>query len=597
MNSHLNMPRLINLLTIACFSILCGTPLWAKENKTNLTYEIIGLQEAEHDNAIKRLEQEQQNDPQPLSHAQIDERYSKAPAIIQKSLQPYGYFQAKISQRSLSQTSQNHWKASFTVVPGNQLKINQLDISITGEGAKTFQGIISELPLKQGTAFSSENYSKAKEMLMGQAAEKGYLNASFTQHAIYIDLKKQFVKITLHFATGPQYYFGTIKFNETLFANSFLERFVHFETGDHYNSQSLMKLQQDLQSTVYFQQVSVQPQNTETINLHVPIDIFVEPSKGQQYDFGLGFGTDTGARGTVGVNLRHLTDTGQYFTSFLQVSQIQSSLQARYVIPGKNPITDQYYLAASIENENVNSSKGNTQKLTFGRLDQYYGWQRALSLNYQWDHYSIRDDPYEKTHLLLPMVNFLKSKTDNILFPRKGYRINFNARGASSALFSNSSFLQLELDSRFVFSPGQNNRILLKGDLGYTLSGQIDKVPLSLQFFAGGAQSIRGYRYQELGPGRYLFVGNLEYQHLLRDKLFGAIFIDMGNAVNSLSNPKGKALGRPRNSIDLSDLLKYSAGIGVVWVSPVGPIELTVAKPLTDSSKNPRLQFTMGANL
>ncbi len=592
MNSHL---RALYLFTIVCLSILCWSNLWASD--TSLRYQISGIEGAAQKNAIKRLEQEQKNISEPLSEIEINTLYQNAPQIIQEALKPYGYFAATITEPSLQQIDSSHWQATFLVIPGKQLKITQLEVNVSGEGAEDFKKILKTLPLKKGHGFLNEDYTKTKDILTDHAAEKGYLNARFTKHAVYIDVKKQSVNIILDFATGPQYYFGKVTFVQDTFAESFLDKFVHFEPGDEYHSDALMQLQQDLQSTVYFKKVSVQPQSVETVDLKIPVDIFLEPSKSQQYDFGLGFGTDTGPRGTMGVNLRHLTDTGQYFSSFLRLSQVQSSLQARYVIPGKNPITDQYFLAASIENQAINSSRGNTQKLTFGQIGQYAGWQRTLSLNYQWDHYSIRNMPYERTHLLLPTINFLKSKTDNILFPRQGYRMNVHARGASSSLLSNSSFLQLELDTRFVFSPNQNNRFLLRADAGYTLADEIDKVPLSLQFFAGGAQSIRGYRYQELGPGRYLFVGSVEYQHLLRDKLFGAVFIDGGNAVNSLSNPKGKALGRPRSSVDLSDLMKYSVGFGVVWVSPVGPIELTLAKPITDSSKHPHIQFTMGANL
>ena len=67
--------------------------------------------------------------------------------------------------------------------------------------------------------------------------------------------------------------------------------------------------------------------------------------------------------------------------------------------------------------------------------------------------------------------------------------------------------------------------------------------------------------------------------------------------MNSFSNPEDNVVGKNEPNIDLSDTLKYSIGVGALWASPVGPMELTVAKPMSDPDKNPMIQFTMGANL
>ena len=96
-------------------------------------------------------------------------------------------------------------------------------------------------------------------------------------------------------------------------------------------------------------------------------------------------------------------------------------------------------------------------------------------------------------------------------------------------------------------------------------------------FYAGGSQNIRGYAYQSLGPGRYLLVGSIEYQHRLIRNFYGALFFDAGNAVN-----------------DFPIHLQKGAGIGLVWASPLGPLELTAGKALDIPSHPIRFQFTMG---
>jgi len=110
-----------------------------------------------------------------------------------------------------------------------------------------------------------------------------------------------------------------------------------------------------------------------------------------------------------------------------------------------------------------------------------------------------------------------------------------------------------------------------------------------LRFFAGGDQSVRGYDYQSLSPensqgdkigGQYLFAASVEYQYSFAERWRLAGFYDQGNTFNSLSTPS----------------LKSAVGVGVRWVSPVGPLRLDLAHPL-DGEGGVRLHFSMGPEL
>jgi translocation and assembly module TamA len=114
-------------------------------------------------------------------------------------------------------------------------------------------------------------------------------------------------------------------------------------------------------------------------------------------------------------------------------------------------------------------------------------------------------------------------------------------------------------------------------------------VPPSLRFFAGGDQSVRGYDYQSLAPedrsgrrtgGRYLAAGSLEYQYGIAEQWRLASFVDRGNSFDSLDQPE----------------LKRAVGLGVRWISPVGPIRIDLARALDDGG-GLRLHFSMGPEL
>jgi translocation and assembly module TamA len=156
-------------------------------------------------------------------------------------------------------------------------------------------------------------------------------------------------------------------------------------------------------------------------------------------------------------------------------------------------------------------------------------------------------------------------------------------------LGSDTDLLQTRLQGKFVRPLGQNQRLLLRGDLGLSYVSDFDALPATLRFFAGGDQSVRGYAYNSLGPedasgevigGRHLVVGSIEYERRIKEKWGAAVFYDVGNALNSLGDP-----------------LRYSVGIGARWRSPVGPVRVDLGIPITEAEDAVRLHISLGPDL
>jgi translocation and assembly module TamA len=118
----------------------------------------------------------------------------------------------------------------------------------------------------------------------------------------------------------------------------------------------------------------------------------------------------------------------------------------------------------------------------------------------------------------------------------------------------------------------------------------LDDLPLSLRFFAGGDQSVRGYGYKKIGPadregnivgGRYLFTWSLELERELFDQWSAAVFYDAGSAMNSFT--------------DLT--MKEGAGAGIRWNAPFGQVRLDLARAIDDGGNSWRVHLTLGADL
>ena len=232
-----------------------------------------------------------------------------------------------------------------------------------------------------------------------------------------------------------------------------------------------------------------------------------------------------------------------------------------------------------------------TLKATAGGLYQKRlanGWERGIGLRMEQERFSVGDDEGNST-LLLPSISFAKTHSTGGVDPRRGYSLQFGLQGAKEGLLSDIDLIHATAGARGLYTIWDKHRLLARAQLGALSSSDYSSVPPTLRFFAGGDQSVRGYGYRTLSPvdetgdyigGRYLVASSVEYQYEFIDKWRAAVFVDHGDAVDSLSDP-----------------LETSAGFGIRWVSPVGPIRVDIAQSLSDSDEGFRIHFAMGPEL
>jgi translocation and assembly module TamA len=171
--------------------------------------------------------------------------------------------------------------------------------------------------------------------------------------------------------------------------------------------------------------------------------------------------------------------------------------------------------------------------------------------------------------------------TDSQLDPTRGIRVAasvtpYAAFGGNAAPFiqskaSISGYYALDEDARYVLA----GRI----GLGSIAGADLDEVPATRRFYAGGGGSVRGYAYRTLSPlgplnhltgGRSLFEASVEARIKITNTIGIVPFFDAGMAFASqFPNFKEK--------------MQYAAGLGLRYYTPIGPIRVDVAAPL-----NPR---------
>ncbi len=581
--------RIIVALLIA--AALPIHPVWAV---VTFQYSIKGIDQEPLENANKRLKGKLSLIKQDLDQDQMKSFYHQAETEIKLAIAPYGYFQATVSS-DLKSLGKDLWLAMFYVKPGPKIRLRNLSVTIKGEGKNdpSFENVLKKLPLIPGKTFSTQNYDDAKDMLVNVAAQRGYFDAKMTTNKLVIDQAPYGADVTLVFNTGPRYHFGDISFEyitdpKKALTQAFLSRYNTFKKGEAYDNELLSKMQTNLSSSLYFQSVNITPLTTQTQGQTVPVVVKMTARKSQQYNFGLGFSTDTGIRGLTDVHLRPLTSSGHYLSLNAKASADQSDntadFKVSYNIPGFNPSTDLYKIdlqaqhshdteIGNYDNIKMNASYSNIVKT----------WEQTVGLTLLSERSEPINESEKSAIFLIPNGRWIKLRSNDPVSPTKGYRVNFSLRGASKATIGTCDFFQAYLQGQWLHSFGENFRVIARGEAGFMMIEDTNNLPLSLRFYAGGSQSVRGYHLNEIGKnesGRTLSVGSLELQRRIVGNFYLSLFYDAGQVgPNYFAN------------------YKVGVGTGIVWHSPVGALSLTVANAISSPDHPTLVQFSMGPEL
>ncbi|MGH8278022.1 MAG: autotransporter assembly complex protein TamA [Gammaproteobacteria bacterium] len=506
-----------------------------------------------------------------LNPAMVGQMNGRAPGEIRTALQPFGYYQPVITG-DLKQTA-NGWLANYTVKPGTPVKLRRIDVQIAGPGKDNpaLVKYLGSLPLKSGAQLNQPLYTQVKQRLLDIAAHQGYLDVQYTVSVLRVDPVQHWADVELHLATGERYYFGAVSFKQDFMDPKFLAQFVVFKPGDPYDSNKLLGLEFALNDSGYFDDVQVQAQRNEAgAARQIPVEITLSPRKRNKYVVGLGYGTDTGPRLTLGWENRRLNSVGHKFSVLGQYSHVLSSTQINYTVPTPNGPTLVYSLA------NVRQILANNVAYTTAiGVNRYttlnaWSWDQYLQLSHNRSDFAV--GPASVSTLLTPGSTFSRVVTDNLIFPTHGYRLSLDLRGASQILGSSTSILRADLSARLVETILPNTRLLLRGEVGATATRDFAALPLSQRFFTGGDMTVRGYAFNSIGPtdtegniigGKDMLVGSIELDHML-GPIFGvAAFVDAGNVFNTFNAS-----------------LEKGVGLGLRWRTPVGMVRFDLAHPV-----------------
>lgn len=488
------------------------------------------------------------------------------------------------------------WQLIIAVIPGEPVRIGDVNIQVTSaEHNDLFAPVLATPVLQRGQPLDHGQYERLKAMISSYAIENGFFSARFVRSELSVDLATQQANVDLEFDPGERYRFGQISISplEDL-SEGFLSRFLTFEPGDQYSSDDLINLRQNYNNSQYFNQIAVTPQFSQVDNQQIPVTIDLVPRARRAYSAGAGVSTDNGPRFRLNYEDRYINRRGHRLNGDLAVSTLLQEPSVSYIIPLHDPVNDSLRIATGFQRQETDSYISSTLRagVTWRSL-VWDSWVQNVFLNYQSEKAELTNVAVEsrniqtRTNSTISGINLARTHTDDPIYPTNGWRLFAQASGSHDSLLSDISFAQLYGSAKLIRAVGPG-RFLLRAEVATTMADELLELPVSVRFFTGGDQSVRGFQYGELGDtndlgevvgGKHLLVGSIEYDYRVYGGWSVAAFIDTGNSFRDFGNMA----------------LKESAGLGVRWLSPIGPIRLDVAKGL--DSGGFRLHITMGPDL
>jgi len=526
-----------------------------------------------------------------MNEAQLQRLVRLAPEQIRNLLSTDGYYSPRIETGLKLRGGQ--WLASLTVYPGDPVRVANTDLRVTGrindnpeQANARLKKLQEDWGLPAGTVFRHDDWESAKRNALKLLLLEGYPAASIADSHATVNQDSRTVELHITVESGPFFTFGKLDIQGLQrYPASLIERLSLIIPGEPYSQNKLLELQSNLQNSPYFSSATVKVDTNPDQPTSVPILVEVTENPARKLGLGVGMSTDTGARGLLDYRDLNIFDRAWQLGGTFKLEQkrqsISSTLQFPMAAAGFRDSINVLFERADIEGEV-------TQKTVIGPKRTFASGktETAFGVRYFIEKQEIKGGEISRRYTLSPSYSWTLRDVDNLLYPTGGYMVNVSVDIASRSLLSDQDFIRGYGRGAYFLSISTHDQLILHSELGIVTANSRNDIPSDFLFRTGGDQTVRGYAYQSLGVaegnavvgGRYLGIVSAEYVHWLSDTWGAAVFVDAGNATDTLDNPTPV----------------YGYGTGARWKTPIGPLNFDLA--YGHEVRKMRIHFSMGFN-
>lgn len=539
----------------------------------------------------------------PVSEFDVDDFEQAVLKKVEKAVQAFGYYNANIEILPIK------YKAGgdFEIVLNIELKqitiVNRVIIQADYMSATQAQTkviplklleVIEQVKAMQGKALDHSRYEALKGQVSTFALLYGYFDFKFLLHKLLIipTEDENVSGATVHwlFNLGERYKFGNIEFLQETRGHEIASKVKTFKQGEYFDQSKIGQYSIDLATTGYFENAIARANATKAVDKMVPIELILKPKPKDLYQFGVGFSTDTKARVSFDWERPWVNLDGHSLGANVYVSNPRKSVSLDYRIPKANPLNDFLNYRVSVKQTEEYQTKSDNVSFEVLRqwgAEQEDGWDKIGFFKIEQESFIQGLQEEQTTRLVMPGFTFNRTRKDGDIFVNWGDRQQLTVQAASKSALSDIDFFKILAKTKWIRQYNKH-RFTFRADAGAIATNDFSRVPSTQRFFAGGDQSIRGFGFNEVSEfedaliddeivrefigGKYLAVVSVEYAYNITENWRAAVFVDAGSANNKFASD-----------------IATGIGIGAHWLSPIGNVQLYIARG--DASFDEDFQF------
>ncbi len=439
--------------------------------------------------------------------------------------------------------------------------------------------------LQTGSNANSGAIIGAEDAMVEELKKSGHPLARISDREIVADHSSRTLDIVLELAAGPVAPFGATSVSGTEDMDpGFVAEYADIEAGRTYDPEEVKRARDRLIGLEVFDSVSTQPVENLDPDGSYPVAFKVKERKKRYLGIGATLSSTDGAgiegywghRNLFGRAEKLRVEAAVGRIGEASVGQLDYNAAILFEKPGAfGPLTKfTSNLRASFEHpdaydrSSVSGGVGVVYELTR---------RQTVSVGLELDWSRVTDSFGTAKHLIASVpIEYVVDMRDNKLNPSKGYRLLARIEPAHD-IQSSASFVSISGAASAYLAVDRAKKVILAGRVagGMIVGAGLTSIPAHRRFYSGGGGSVRGYSFQGVGPkdangdptgGRSFGEASLELRIQITEQIGLVPFIDVGTV----------STGSTLNSSSV----RVGAGLGVRYLTPVGPLRIDAGIPL-----------------
>ncbi len=560
-----------------------------------------------------------------LSRVTKNDQYSKQKLSADlETLRSYyldrGYIHFKVNSTQVSiSPDKSDIYITINITEGDVYRIS--DIKLAGRMAVPKEQIFPLIHLSRGTIFSRKDVVDSAERINSLLGKNGYAFGNVNSIPEINDEKKT-VAITYFVDPGKRVYVRNVNFRgNSNTRDEVLRREMRQMESAWFSSEQVKMSKERLRRLGYFDSVTVETPAVPGSTDQVDVNVTVKEKQTGNIMAGIGWSKSDGIMFNSSISQNNFLGTGKRVIFAFNNSSSQRHYQVGYTNPyytvdGISRGFDLMYKQTDFAD--IDTAKYKTDVASAGvnfgiplnEFDRVRFDFKLVNTEFETGNDASEEvEAFERANGKSFVdfqvgVSWSSDSRDSAMFPSRGSTQKLFAEATLPG--SDLEYYKIGYSHKRYFPISESLTLSLNGDIGYGDGyGDTDKLPFFKNYFGGGVKTVRGYKDYSLGPkdtpqggvkgtgnplgGNMKIFGNVEVTFpdplgLAPDTVRMGAFFDVGNVYDT-----------DDDSVDIGDL-RYSTGLSLKWLSPMGPLGIVLALPLNDESddETENFQFTFG---